>query len=90
MLFQLRDLLTRSIESWVNLFDESNKNHLPLLRMELIYEDNKMTFYPFFHDLEELILFVVQHLSQRLQSVCCTLLYLIIVVVDTKISKSFS
>ena len=68
-ILKLKDLLTRSIEAWVNLFEEDNKAIVPLLRMELIYDDGRMQFYPFFTDLQELILFVVQKISQTLQQV---------------------
>ena len=66
---QLKNLLMHTLEAWVNLFDESNKQHLPILKMELIYEDDKMQFYPTFEDLEEVILFVVDLVVGTLQSV---------------------
>ena len=53
-------MLANTIESWVNLFDENNKQLLPLLKMELIFDDKKMQFYPTQEDLEELVLFVVE------------------------------
>ena len=67
--FQLKLLLTRTIEAWVNLFDESNKELLPVLKMELIYDDDKMQFYPAYEDLEELVLFVVEQIVSTLQNV---------------------
>ena len=53
-------MLANTIESWVNLFDENNKELLPLLKMELIFDDKKMQFYPTNEDLEELVLFVIE------------------------------
>ncbi|ELU12017.1 hypothetical protein CAPTEDRAFT_196412 [Capitella teleta] len=66
---QLKDLLVRTIEAWVNLFDEVNKQNLPVLKMELIFDDNKMQFYPLYEDLEELVLFVVEEVTGTLQHV---------------------
>ena len=65
---QLKNLLVRTIEAWVNLFDESYKEHLPILKMELIFDDETMQFYPTYSELEELILFVVEQLTGSLQS----------------------
>ena len=67
---QLKNLLVRTIEAWVNLFDESYKEHLPILKMELIFDDDTMQFYPTYGELEELILFVVEQLTGSLQSMC--------------------
>lgn len=53
----------------MNLFDESNKENLPVLKMELIYDDDKMQFYPAYEDLEELVLFVVEQIVGTLQNV---------------------
>jgi len=66
---QLKDLLTRTIATWVYLFDESNKDNLPQLCMELVYEYDQMVFSPSYEQLEELILFVVQQIASTLQSV---------------------
>ena len=68
-MLQLKDLLVRTIEAWVNLFDESNRGNLPILRMELIFDDDKMQFYPTYEDLEELILFVTEQITSSLQNV---------------------
>ena len=57
-------MLANTIESWVNLFDENNKELLPLLKMELIFDDKKMQFYPTNEDLEELVLFVIEQVSR--------------------------
>jgi dynein heavy chain len=54
----------------VNLFDERNKEHLPILKMELVYdEEEKMQFYPAYEDLEELILFVMNEVTRTMQAV---------------------
>jgi len=66
---QLKDLLTRTIDTWVNLFDESNKDNLPQLCMELMSDNGQMVFNPSYEHLEELILFVVQQIANTLQAV---------------------
>ena len=53
----------------MDLFDEGNMEKLPILKMELVFDDNKMQFYPSFDDLEELVLFVVDEITRTLQSV---------------------
>ena len=67
--FQLKNMLVQSIEGWVDLFDEGNMEKLPILKMELVFDDNKMQFYPSFDDLEELVLFVVDEITRTLQTV---------------------
>ena len=71
-LFQLKGLLTRSIEGWVDLFDEANISHLPILKMELVFDESKMQFYPPFFDLDELVLFIVDQIASTCQSVSHT------------------
>ena len=66
---QLKDLLERSIAAWVELFDERNPEHLPSLKMELVYDDEKMQFYPPCEELIELILGIVEIISKSLQQV---------------------
>ena len=70
VVFQLKDLLGRSIEAWVDLFDERNPEHLPSLKMELVYDDEKMQFYPPYDELVELVLGIVDIISKSLQQVC--------------------
>ncbi len=65
----------RNIEAWVNLFDESNRELLPILKMELIFDDDMMQFYPTYGDLEELVLFVVEQIVNSLQSMYNVLLF---------------
>ena len=67
--FQIKSLLTRTIEAWVDLFDEGNIKHLPIVKMELVYDDNLMQFYPPCVELEELIQNVVETIGNTLQSV---------------------
>ncbi|XP_058027873.1 dynein axonemal heavy chain 12 [Ahaetulla prasina] len=66
---QLKELLKRSVEAYVKLFDLKDQRWLPLFRMELTFDDEKMDFYPSFHDLEETILCIITLISQTLQNV---------------------
>ncbi|XP_078517697.1 dynein axonemal heavy chain 12 [Lissotriton helveticus] len=66
---QLRELLKRSIEAYVKLYDPDDGQHLPLFKMQLIFDDEKMEFYPSFQDLEDAIMFVVTRISQTLQNI---------------------
>ena len=40
-----------------------------MLKMELIFDDDKMQFYPTYEDLEELVLFVTDQITHSLQNV---------------------
>lgn len=73
---QVKDLLTRSIHSWTSLFKDTNKEHLPLTKMELVLEDNVMQLYPPRSDLEELMVFVLHKIADSLQSVATVQSYL--------------
>ncbi|XP_063282951.1 dynein axonemal heavy chain 12 [Pelobates fuscus] len=66
---QLKDLLQRSIEAYVKLFDDSDLRWLPLFKMQLTFDDEKMDFYPSFQDLEEAVLFIVTQISNTLQNI---------------------
>ncbi|XP_048346084.1 dynein axonemal heavy chain 12 isoform X2 [Sphaerodactylus townsendi] len=66
---QLKDLLKRTVEAYVQLFDLQDKRCLPLFKMDLTFDDEKMDFYPTFQDLETAILFIVTLISQSLQNV---------------------
>lgn len=67
--FQLKDLLARTIQEWVSLFEEENKEYLPLFKMELTFDDEKMQFYPPSEDLEETLLYVVEKICSTLQKI---------------------
>ncbi|XP_070594569.1 LOW QUALITY PROTEIN: dynein axonemal heavy chain 12 [Erythrolamprus reginae] len=66
---QLKEILKRSVEAYVQLFDLEDQRWLPLFRMELTFDDEKMDFYPSFHDLEDTILCIITLISQTLQNV---------------------
>ncbi|XP_029397555.1 dynein heavy chain 12, axonemal [Mus pahari] len=66
---QLKDLLWRTIEEFVTLFDSRYLNRLPIFKMELTFDDDKMEFYPTFQDLEDVVLGLIERISETLQTV---------------------
>ncbi|ESP01004.1 hypothetical protein LOTGIDRAFT_225521 [Lottia gigantea] len=66
---QLKELLVRTIDTFVDLFEEDNRLKLPILKMELTFDENKMQFYPPSEELEETILYVVNRITKTMQSV---------------------
>ncbi|KAK7101380.1 hypothetical protein V1264_019769 [Littorina saxatilis] len=66
---QLKELLVRTIDGFVDLFEEENHLQLPILKMELTFDDQMMQFYPPVSDLEELVLFVVKQVTNTMQKV---------------------
>ncbi|NXS90422.1 DYH12 protein, partial [Erpornis zantholeuca] len=66
---QLKGLLQRTTEVFVKLFDPEDRSRLPLFKMDLTYDENRMEFYPSLQDLEDAILFVVDCIGQTLQNV---------------------
>ncbi|XP_057273657.1 dynein axonemal heavy chain 12 isoform X1 [Pezoporus wallicus] len=65
---QVKDLLTRTVEAYVKLFDPEDRNGPPLFKMELTLDDQKIEFYPSLQDLEEGILFIANCIGQTLQN----------------------
>uniref|UniRef100_A0A8C6ZHR7 Dynein heavy chain linker domain-containing protein n=1 Tax=Nothoprocta perdicaria TaxID=30464 RepID=A0A8C6ZHR7_NOTPE len=66
---QLKELLRRTVEAFVKLFDPEDRSCLPIFKMELTLDDEKIEFYPSFQDLEEAILFIVTRIGQTLQNI---------------------
>ncbi|NXR12695.1 DYH12 protein, partial [Semnornis frantzii] len=66
---QVKELLTRTIEAFVKIFDSEERSCLPLFKMTLILDENNKGFYPSFQRLEEAILSVVNHVGQTLQNI---------------------
>uniref|UniRef100_A0A8C1QLQ3 Dynein axonemal heavy chain 12 n=1 Tax=Cyprinus carpio TaxID=7962 RepID=A0A8C1QLQ3_CYPCA len=85
---QLKALVERSVVAFASLFDPLNISKLPLFKMDLIFDDEKMDFYPNFHDLEEAVLEIANLISntmQRVQTVQSWLAEGNISVVDAKL-----
>ncbi|KAK5863728.1 hypothetical protein PBY51_000737 [Eleginops maclovinus] len=66
---QLKSLLQSSIEEFVNHFDPSNGQCLPLFRMALTFDDEKMEIYPTLQDLEAAIFDILNAITNTLQKV---------------------
>ncbi|XP_016404673.1 dynein heavy chain 12, axonemal [Sinocyclocheilus rhinocerous] len=85
---QLKALVERSVVAFVSLFNPLNISKLPLFKMDLIFDDEKMDFYPNFRDLEEAVLEIANLISntvQRVQTVQAWLAEGNISVVDAKL-----
>ncbi|XP_031217595.1 dynein heavy chain 12, axonemal [Mastomys coucha] len=66
---QLKDLLWRTVEGFVALFDSRFLDRLPIFKMELTFDDDRMEFYPTFQDLEDVVLGLIERISETLQTV---------------------
>uniref|UniRef100_A0A8C9ANY2 Dynein axonemal heavy chain 12 n=1 Tax=Prolemur simus TaxID=1328070 RepID=A0A8C9ANY2_PROSS len=66
---QLKDLLKRTVEGFVKLFDPQDQQGLPIFKMELTFDDDKMEFYPTVLDLEDVVLSIVERIGEALQNV---------------------
>ena len=64
---QLKDLLKRTVEEFVKLFDPEDQRGLPIFKMELTFDDDKMEFYPTFQDLEDVVFGLVERIAEALQ-----------------------
>lgn len=64
---QLKSLLQTSVEEFVHLFDPSSCNTLPLFRMALTFDDEKMEIYPALEDLEAAVLEILNAITNTLQ-----------------------
>ncbi|XP_066529410.1 dynein axonemal heavy chain 12 [Hoplias malabaricus] len=66
---QLKALMERSVDAFVSLFDPLSTHKLPLFRMDLTFDDEKMDFYPSFQDLEETVLEIFNLITNTMQKV---------------------
>ncbi|NXB50739.1 DYH12 protein, partial [Leucopsar rothschildi] len=66
---QLKELLQRTTEVFVKLFDPEDRSRLPIFKMDLTLDENRMEFYPSLQGLEEAILFVIDCIGQTLQNI---------------------
>lgn len=53
--------------AFVNLFDPVNISKLPHFKMDLIFDDEKMDFYPSFQDLEDVVLEILNIITNTMQ-----------------------
>ncbi|XP_067448608.1 dynein axonemal heavy chain 12 [Thunnus thynnus] len=66
---QLKSLLQTSVEEFVSLFEPSNHHRLPLFRMALTFDDEKMEIYPTLQDLEAAVFEILNAITNALQKV---------------------
>ncbi len=66
---QLKDLLLRSINSWCDILRAENHLNVPVIRMELTFDDQKMQFYPSVITIRELLFSVVEKISTSLPNI---------------------
>ncbi|XP_068180564.1 dynein axonemal heavy chain 12 [Antennarius striatus] len=66
---QLKILQQKCVEEFVNLFDPSNCYCMPLFRMALTFDDEKMEMYPTLEDLEAAVFESLNSVTNTLQKV---------------------
>ncbi|XP_034447227.1 dynein heavy chain 12, axonemal [Hippoglossus hippoglossus] len=66
---QLKSMLQTSVEMFINLFELSNPHHLPLFRLALTFDDEKMEIYPTLQDLEAAVFEILNAITNTLQRV---------------------
>ena len=85
LLPQIKTIIRRTLDSYIDLFNDNDSCRTPLFKMELILDDDdNIQFYPMLEDLEDSILSVVRTIIATLQSVqtvqvvgilkCCTVI----------------
>jgi dynein heavy chain len=66
---QLKDLLVRTIFAWCDLLKPENHLHVPIIRMELTFDDQKMQFYPTVNAINELLVSIVHKITESIPPV---------------------
>ncbi|MEQ2250438.1 hypothetical protein ILYODFUR_000797 [Ilyodon furcidens] len=66
---QLKSLLQESVKAFVSVFDPSNQHYLPVFRMALTFDAERMGIYPSLPDLEASILEILSSIADTLQRV---------------------
>uniref|UniRef100_A0A8C6W3B9 Dynein heavy chain 12, axonemal n=1 Tax=Nannospalax galili TaxID=1026970 RepID=A0A8C6W3B9_NANGA len=66
---QLKDLLRRTVEGFVQIFDTKHQERLPVFKMDLTFDEGKMEFYPTFQEMEDVVVGLVERISETLQNV---------------------
>lgn len=66
---QLRDVVKRTIDAWLRLFDEERRQFLPTFHVSLMLDDSGMQLYPNVEDLLSLVVYVVEEAANTFQSV---------------------
>ncbi|XP_030590036.1 dynein heavy chain 12, axonemal [Archocentrus centrarchus] len=66
---QLKSLLHASVEEFVSVFEPSSHHCLPIFRMALTFDDEKIEIYPTSQDLEAAVLEILNAITNTLQKV---------------------
>jgi dynein heavy chain, axonemal len=72
---QLKDLLLRTIYAWCDLLKPENHLNVPIVRMELTFDDQKMQFYPSTNSINDLLNSVVEKIATSLPGVINFIFY---------------
>lgn len=67
---QLKDLLLRTIHAWCDILKPENHLNVPVIRMELTFDDQKMQFYPSVTTIRDLLFTIVEKIATALPNVC--------------------
>lgn len=66
---KLKDLLVRTIFAWCDLLKPENHLSVPIIRMELTFDDQKMQFYPTINAINELLVSIVYKITEAIPPV---------------------
>lgn len=63
-------MLQANVEKFVSIFDPTNHHCLPVFRIALTFDDEKMEIYPTLQDLEDSLLNILNAIANTLQVNC--------------------
>ena len=66
---QLKDILLRTIYAWCDVLRPDNHLNVPIIRMELTFDDQKMQFYPTTSSINDLLTTIVEKIANSLPGV---------------------
>lgn len=66
---KLKDFLVRTIVSWCETFSPENYLNVPIIKMELTFDDEKMQFYPSYEIMQQLLPSIVNNITNTLKDV---------------------
>jgi dynein heavy chain len=66
---QLKDILLRTIQAWCDVLKPENHLNVPIIRMELTFDDNKMQFYPMVSSISDLLNTVVEKIANSIPGI---------------------
>jgi dynein heavy chain, axonemal len=66
---QLKDLILRTIYAWCHLFSPENYSNVPIIKMELTFDDEKMQFYPHYNSIKEILCAITDKIATSLPGI---------------------